>query len=741
MGTEADKNRIEVLRASLHAYNDAYYREGKSLISDREFDLLMQELTQLERLHPECYSPESPTQRVGDDSTEGFRKVPHRVPMLSLDNTYNLEELQDFDRRVREGLGHAAEYSVELKYDGVALAVIYREGKLVQAITRGNGAQGDDVTCNAEYITNLPREIEGEGIPELLELRGEVYVRRSTFARVNAAREQENLKRIEENKKELPPFANARNLAAGTLKLRTDYTVEIAAAERKARVAAEALRAEGASARKRSAAEKKVGSAAEKYEKKRSAAIEELRQRELTCCLYYIVEDVPLAETHSKALERARGWGLPISTQRAVCKDIEHVFETIQDWGERRGEWEMDTDGIVVKVNAYREQTTLGITSKSPRWAIAYKYPTERVLTQLQSVEFQVGRTGAVTPVANLSPVALGGSTVQRATLHNADELKRLDIHEADWVYLEKGGEVIPKIVGVEESRREEGRAAIAYPTHCPVCGSALRRAEGEAKFYCPNNEGCPPQLEGAVEHFASKKAMNIVGLGGAWVEDLCRLGHIKHVLDLYDLSEEDLQRVLATRAQEDGSEGKEGTYSLPRKLIGAIEKSKGQPFERLLFGLGIRHVGEQTAKSLARHFGTLERLAAANRGELQEVKDIGGIVSEEVYSYFHSPTFPSVLAHIRAIGLRTETTAQVGASTVLEGERIVISGTFTKHSRDKYKGLVEANGGKLVSAVSSKTSLILAGSDMGQSKLRKAQELGIRLMSEDEFLERISQE
>ncbi len=732
--------RATTLRELLEHYSRAYYQEATSLVSDREFDLLMQELTQLERQHPQLRTDNSPTQRVGDDSHDGFRKVPHRVPMLSLDNTYSLEELQDFDRRVREGLGHAPAYSVELKYDGLSLAVIYRGGKLVQAITRGNGSTGDDVTENARCILNLPQALEGTGYPERLEMRGEVFVPRATFARLNQEREAENQKIRTQNerlladgkrpKKELEPYANARNLASGSLKLRTDYQSEILAAQEK--YAGRAEQEERALARIRA---------------KEEAAREDLRNRGLECALYYVVQEEDEEGSHVDSLEKARGWGLPVVERLRLCHDIDGVFATVEEWGAERNNFPFDTDGIVVKVNDYADQATLGLTSKSPRWAIAYKFPTERVTTPLLGVEFQVGRTGAVTPVALLEAVRLGGSTVRRATLHNADEMARLDLRAHDWVEVEKGGEVIPKIVGVSPSHRKEDDERIAYPSHCPACGAKLERNPGEARHYCPNGMACPPQITGAIEHFASKKAMNIVGLGEETVQTLYEADLLHEVLDLYALSARQVHEAIKrpssggeARRDEPGGEILESAS----KLVQAIKKSKQQPFERLLFALGIRHIGTTTATKLARTFGSLRAVAAASLEELVAVPDIGEIVGQEVYSYFRSEVSGRLMDRIEALGLRTtadEAEAEERVSDILAGERVVVSGKFDAYSRDELKALVAAHGGTIASGVSGKTSLIIAGRDMGASKLKKAQELGIRIVGEEEFGKMIGRE
>ncbi|PID89957.1 MAG: DNA ligase (NAD(+)) LigA [Bacteroidetes bacterium] len=725
---ESARQRVEELRGLLEEYNKAYYREGVSLVSDREFDLLMQELTQLERLHPELLTEDSPTQRVGDDSSDGFRKVPHRVPMLSLDNTYSLEELQDFDRRVREALDHTPRYSVELKYDGLSIALIYREGRLVQAITRGNGSMGDDVTENARCILNLPQELKGEGYPATLEMRGEVFVPRATFTRLNEERERANEGLRAAGKKELEPYANARNLASGSLKLRTDYRAEVVAIREKY---AQKIAREG-DEKKRTSLARQEENAVKRAVAKGEAAHESLKNRGLECALYYVVQEGDVAGSHVGSLEEARAWGLPVVERLRLCQDIDEVFATIEEWGSERNDFPFDTDGIVVKVNAYADQAALGLTSKSPRWAIAYKFPTERVTTPLLGVEFQVGRTGAVTPVANLEAVHLGGSTVRRATLHNADEMERLDLREHDWVEVEKGGEVIPKIVGVSMDHRREAGSRILYPSHCPACGAKLERNEGEARHYCPNSMSCPPQITGAIEHFASKKAMNIMGLGEETVQALYEAGLLREVLDLYDLRAEQLPGI-----------GRFGQDSA-NKLVQAIEKSKQQPFERLLFALGIRHIGTTTATKLARTFGSLRTIASASLEELIAVPDVGEIVGQEVYSYFRSEKSEALMNRIEALGLRTtadEKEAVEVVSEVLAGEKVVVSGKFDAYSRDELKALVAAHGGTIASSVSSKTSLIVAGRDMGASKLKKAQELGIRIVNEEEFGKMIGRE
>lgn len=670
-----EQERIYTLRQQLHEHNHRYYVENNPIISDQEFDFMMHELQNLEALHPELYDANSPTMRVGSDITKEFRQVAHRHPMLSLANTYSEQDVEEWYNQVKKGLeGEDFEVCCEMKYDGLSISLTYEEGRLVQAVTRGDGVQGDDVTVNVKTIRSIPLVLkEGLGYPENFEIRGEILMPWTSFNRLNEEREE-----IGEQ-----PFANPRNAASGTLKSQDSKVVA---------------------------------------------------ERGLDAYLYYLIlpqsADNGTEETaagHYEGLETARRWGFKISEGMKKVRTLQEVYDFINYWDKERKNLPVATDGIVLKVNSVRQQRHLGFTAKSPRWAIAYKFKAERVCTKLQEVTYQVGRTGAITPVANMETVQLAGTKVRRATLNNEDFIRSFNLHEGDWVYVEKGGEIIPKIVGVDESRRDAEAKPVTFITHCPECGAELRRMEGESAHYCPNDTGCPPQIKGRIEHFIARKAMNIDSLGPETVDLYYEKGFIQNIADLYDLTVEQLNY--------------EGTREKSaRKVVNAIEDSKKVPFERVVFALGIRMVGETTAKLLARHFKNIEALRNANAEELIEVEGVGEIIAVSVMDYFRNPKNEEIVNRLIGYGLQMSISEEQMAAkgNALEGKNIVISGVFSKHSRDEYKLLIEQHGGKNVSSISSKTTFVLAGDNMGPSKLQKAEKLGVPLVGEEEFLEMI---
>lgn len=671
-----EQERIDILRKQLHEHNHRYYVLNQPIISDQEFDLMMHELQDLEAKHPELYDANSPTMRVGSDITKEFKQVKHKHPMLSLANTYNEQDVEEWYNQVSRGLeGEPFEVCCEMKYDGLSISLTYKDGKLIQAVTRGDGVQGDDVTTNVKTIRSIPLVLQpGLGWPDEFEIRGEILMPWESFNRLNAERED-----IGEQ-----PFANPRNAASGTLK------------SQDSRVVAE---------------------------------------RGLDAYLYYIptpsiVSKDGVADTgHYESLEEARKWGFKISEGMRKTHSLQEIFDFINYWDTERKNLPVATDGIVLKVNSQRQQRHLGYTAKSPRWAIAYKFKAERVCTQLLEVTYQVGRTGAITPVANMETVQLAGTRVHRATLNNEDFIRSFDLHEGDWVYVEKGGEIIPKIVGVDVERRNPSAQPVRFITHCPECGAELRRIDGEAAHYCPNDTGCPPQIKGRIEHFIARKAMNIDSLGPETVDAYYERGLIENIADLYTLTPEQLNY--------EGNREKSA-----RKIVAAIEASKQVPFERVVFALGIRMVGETTAKILARHFKNIEALRKATAEQLTEVDGIGGIIAVNIVEYFHNEKNIEIVDRLISYGLQMQLSEeqQTQQSTLLEGKSIVISGVFTHHSRDEYKLIIEQNGGKNVGSISKKTSFILAGDNMGPSKLQKAESLGIQIMSEDEFLELIQE-
>ena len=659
-----EKQRIEQLRKELHEHNYRYYVLNQPVIGDQEFDFMMHELQDLEARHPELYDANSPTQRVGSDISAEFRQVKHRYPMLSLANTYSEEDVRQWYDSVKKGLaGEDFEVCCELKYDGLSISLTYVDGQLTQAVTRGDGVQGDDVTQNVRTIRAIPLVLPGTGYPKEFEIRGEILMPWASFERLNREREAA----------EEPLFANPRNAASGTLKSLDSRVVA---------------------------------------------------SRQLDAYLYYLLGEELPADGHYENLEAARSWGFKISQGMKKAKSVEDILGYINYWDTERKNLPVATDGIVLKVNSLRQQRALGFTAKSPRWAIAYKFKAEREQTRLLEVTYQVGRTGAVTPVANMEPVQLAGTTVRRATLNNEDFIRSFDLHIGDMVYVEKGGEIIPKIVGVNIDERPIIAQPVQFIKRCPECGTPLVRYEGEAAWYCPNDAGCPPQIKGRIEHFISRKAMNIDSLGPETVDEYFRRGLIHNVADLYDI---DVQQING-----DGSRTKSA-----QKIVNSIKKSCEVPFERVVFALGIRFVGETSARLLARHFKTMDALMAAGLEELQEVDGIGEVMAKSIIGYFHNGQSREIVERLRSYGLQFALSAEQTAqqSDLLNGQSIVISGVFQHHSRDEYKLLIEQNGGKNVGSISGKTSFILAGDNMGPSKLEKAQKLGIRIVSEDEFL------
>jgi len=667
-------SRILELRGILEENSRRYYVDNAPTMSDYEYDQLMHELEALEADFPEFASADSPTSKVGSDletssesSGREFVQRPHRYPMLSLGNTYSIAEVEEFSARADRTLGTSFSYCCELKFDGTAICLTYRNGRLVQALTRGDGIVGDDVTRNALQISNVPRVLKGD-YPEEFEIRGEVLMPYDAFDKLNALRALDDEQ----------PFANPRNAASGSLKL---------------------------------------------------ANPDEVAMRGLWCTLYHIPAQSLDFESHDEALRAAESWGLPVSHDRRLCRNISEIKDFIDYWDVHRKELPFATDGVVIKINEMAYQRALGFTSKSPRWAVAYKFKAEQAITPVLSIDYQVGRTGAITPVANLEPVLLSGTMVKRATLVNEDQIRMLDIHEGDYVYVEKGGEIIPKITAVDLSRRKPGARVPSFPSVCPDCGTPLVRAEDEAKWFCPNSDGCPMQIKGELLHFCSRKAMDILA-GEATIDQLFSLGIARTPADLYDLKPVQLLGM-------DGWKEKSIT-----RFLSSIEKSKVVPFERVLFALGIRYVGETTAKTVARYFGSLDAVAQADEDALKQVPDIGNVCARSIYEYFRDKKHMDEIDRLRAHGLNfsLEQSASATSSDALAGKTIVISGTFA-HSRDELKALVEKHGGKSSGSVSGKTSFLLAGEKPGPEKIRKCEELGIPVISEEDFFSMIPQE
>lgn len=663
------KEQIEALRKELEQHNYKYYVLSAPVISDQEFDAKMRTLQELEAAHPEYYDVNSPTQRVGSDLTKDFVQVTHRYPMLSLGNTYSEEEVRDFYERIARSLNEPFEIVAELKYDGTSISLTYERGELVRAVTRGDGTKGDDVTANVRTIRSIPLRLQGSDYPDRVEIRGEILLPWAEFDRLNREREEQ----------EEPLFANPRNAASGTLKQQNPAIVAA---------------------------------------------------RKLDAYLYYVMGEELPSDTHYGNLEAARRWGLKVSDAIQVCHSLQDIYDYIHQWDEGRHNLPVATDGIVLKVNSLSQQRYLGFTAKNPRWAIAYKFQAERAETRLNSVSFQVGRTGAVTPVANLEPVLLAGTTVKRASLHNADIIAALDLHIGDEVYVEKGGEIIPKIVGVnKEARTFLLGDKVRFIARCPECGTSLVRAEGEAAYYCPNESGCPPQIKGRIEHFVTRKAMNI-NIGPETVEDLYEAGLVRNAADLYDLKINDLLHL------------ERWAEKSARNLLDSLRQSKQVPFERVLYALGIRYVGETVAKRLAQAFLSLEKLEKASWDELVAVDEIGERIAQSVVAYFADERNRELVERLKNCGLQMEVPQEALAnrSNRLKGLTIVISGTFSRHSREEYKALIEKHGGKNSGSVSGKTDYILAGENMGPAKLEKAAKLGVKIIHEEDFLKLIEE-
>lgn len=662
-----ERQRILQLRKELHEHNYKYYVLNQPEISDQEFDFMMKELQELEARHEDMFDPNSPTQRVGSDINQEFTQVTHKYPMLSLANTYSQEEVADFYNSVKKGLNDEDfDICCELKYDGLSISLTYEDGKLVRGVTRGDGVHGDDVTANVKTIRSIPLVLKDGDWPKEFEIRGEILMPWNVFERLNQEREAA----------EEPLFANPRNAASGTLKSQNSALVA---------------------------------------------------SRNLDAYLYYLLGDELPGDGHYENLEKAREWGFKISEGMRKVKTLQEIYDFIEYWDTERKNLPVATDGIVLKVNSLRQQRALGYTAKNPRWAIAYKFKAERACTRLNEVTFQVGRTGAVTPVANMEPVQLAGTTVRRATLNNEDFIRSLDLHIGDYVYVEKGGEIIPKIVGVDIEQRPIIAQPVTFVTHCPECGAKLVRYEGEAAYYCPNDAGCPPQIKGRIEHFISRKAMNIDSIGPETVDDFYRHGLVRNVADLYDI---EVQQING-----DGSRQKSA-----EKIVNGIEASKQVPFERVVFALGIRFVGETTARLLARHFKTIDALASASLQDLLEVEGVGEVIAKSVMTYFRNPVTMQIVERLRGYGLQMALSEEQMSSATdkLAGKSIVISGVFAHHSRDEYKQMIEQNGGKNVGSISGKTSFILAGENMGPAKLQKAEKLGIQIVDEETFLKMI---
>jgi DNA ligase (NAD+) len=660
---------IEKLKQEIEKHNHQYYVLNEPLISDFEFDILLNDLEALEKKFPDLASENSPTKKIGSDITKEFIQYEHKYPMLSLGNTYNEEELRDFDNRIRKTISEKPEYVCELKFDGVSISITYRNGMLFRALTRGDGNKGDDVTLNVRTIKSIPLKINAEEVPPEFIIRGEILMPRAVFNRLNKERTEE----------ETAPFANPRNAAAGTIKL----------------------------------LDSKIVSA-----------------RSLDCQIYFMLAENLPYNNHFDNLKEASGWGFSVPDSMRLCSNIDEVINFINYWEKERKNLPYDTDGVVIKVNSLLQQQILGFTAKSPRWAIAYKYKAEEALTKLLSVSFQVGRTGSITPVANLEPVVISGSTVKRASLHNEDQIGILNLHLNDMVIVEKGGEIIPKIVGVDHSFRNENSKKIVFISHCPECGTALVKNEGEANHYCPNYLHCPPQIKGRIEHFISRKAMNIDGLGEETIDLLYNKGIIRNISDLYSLNREQL--IPLERLGEKSA----------TNIIRSINRSVSTPYPRVLFALGIRHVGETVAKTISEKFRTIDELINADSEQLTNVREIGPKIASSIISYFKDEENIEIISRLKSAGLEFVSKEQaIQKADKLEGKVIVISGVFSKHSREEYKEIIERNGGKTATSVSGKTSYILAGENMGQSKKEKAEDLKIPIISETDFLSEIGED
>lgn len=661
------KDKMEALVKELNQHSYNYYVLAMPTIADYEFDQKLAALDKLEKEHPEFADPNSPTLKVGGDITKNFTTVPHRWPMLSLGNTYNEQDLRDFDDRVRKSIGDQFQYVCELKFDGLSISLTYEDSKLVRAVTRGDGSKGDDVTTNIKTIRNVPHQLKNDAVPPLFEIRGEIFMHRAAFDRLN--KEREELGEVQ--------YANPRNFAAGTVKMQDS---------------------------------------------------KEVAKRPLDCFLYSLNTDKNYFKTHWESLENLKEWGFNVCEHSKLSSSMDEVLAFIQYWEEARFKLSYEIDGIVIKVNSYAQQQELGFTAKSPRWAISYKYKAQEVETILEKVTYQVGRTGAVTPVANLKPVQLAGTTVKRATLHNANEIERLDLHEGDSVFVEKGGEIIPKIINVNLEKRKEGAVKVNYPTLCPECNTSLIRKEGEVAFYCPNDEACPPQIVGKMQHFIGRKAMNIDGLGDETIETFYQRGLVAHISDLYTLHEKSDQLKTLDRF---------GERSIENMLKG-IEQSKQMPFEKVLFGLGIRYVGETVARKLAVGTKHIDKLTSASLEELVAIDEIGQRIAESIIEYFGKPEHLQQIDLLKGYGLQFEVVEKeiTLESDKLTGKTFVISGVFENYSREELKEMIENNGGKILSGISAKLNYLVAGDNMGPSKLEKANKLNVPLISVDDLLE-----
>ncbi len=689
MNRELARKRIRELSEAIDRHNYLYYVAAKPEISDFEFDKLLEELIKIEKEFPELLSPQSPSQRVGGTVTKEFKTVVHKYPMLSLGNTYSREELEEFDQRTKKIIGNKFEYVCELKFDGVAVGLTYINGILERAVTRGDGIQGDDITINVKTIPSIPLQLKTGDYPREFEIRGEIFMPRSSFEKINREL-YEQLKEDGYDEDEIADrlLKNPRNATAGTIKMQDSKMVA---------------------------------------------------QRKLDCFLYFIYSENLPFKTHYESMKKAREWGFKISGYTVKIPSLDGVFDYIDEWDQQRHQLDYETDGVVIKINDYRQQRELGFTAKSPRWAIAYKFKAQSVATKLLSITYQVGRTGAITPVANLSPVLLSGTTVKRASLHNADQIMKLDIRINDFVYVEKGGEIIPKITGVDLSRRQPAAKPVRYITNCPECGTLLVRKENEALHYCPNENGCPPQIKGKIEHFISRKAMNIDSLGEGKVELLFDKNLIRSIADLYQLKFDDLNGLEKIIDSGDGEKPRKVSLreKSVTKILEGIEASRSVSFDRVLYALGIRYVGETVAKKLARHFGSLDRIAKAGYDQLLEAPEVGNKIAQSIISYFEQKENRQLTAELTRAGLQMQLDEKLlpkKLSSVLENQAFVVSGTFSKFTRDELKALIESHGGKVQSGVSSKTNYLIAGDESGPSKLEKAQKLRVSIISEAEF-------
>lgn len=664
MTPQQAQKEIEELSKAINHHNELYYQKSRTEISDQEFDALLAKLASLEEQFPQLRQPDSPTQRVGGTVTKEFATVYHKYPMLSLGNTYSHDELNDFDGRVARGLeGQSYEYFCELKFDGVSMSLTYENGVLARGVTRGDGVRGDDVTANIKTIKSIPLVIKAKNVPTSFEVRGEVFLPKNVFAQLNREREDIGEER----------YANARNTASGTVKMQNST---------------------------------------------------EVARRKLDCFAYALYVDDATVTSHEKSIKLLEEWKFNVSPTYRKCSNIREVIKYIQEWETKRLDLPLETDGVVIKVNDLQQQRQLGFTAKSPRWAIAFKYKAESISTKLNGIAYQVGRTGAVTPVAELEPVFLAGTTVKRASLHNANEIARLDLRIGDFVFVEKGGEIIPKVTGVDLSKRKKGSAPVVYIAKCPECGTKLVREEGEAAYYCPNVTGCPPQIRGRVEHFILRKAMDIDSLGEKTIEQLYELNLVKSPADLYDLKREDLLRL-------EGFKDKS-----VKNLLDGIEKSKSVPFESVLFAIGIRYVGKTVAEKLARHFKSIDRIKEASREELLAAPEVGEKIADSVYKFFRTAESLREIERLRKAGLSMESKAKAPekVSEVLGNKSFVISGVFKNYERDQLQEVIIKNGGRILSSVSGKLDYLLAGDSMGPSKKEKAEKLGVKIISEEEF-------